>query len=246
VVVARFYAPGAAGGQRIALPEVEAQHLTRVLRIGTGETIRVFDGRGREFEALVESATKDDVVIVVGVQRVAPAREPRIMLTLAQAVLKGDKMDHTIRDAVMMGAAAIQPLVTTRSEVTLASLQRRSAQDRWQRIAISSAKQCGRAVVPPVLEPMEFHELVEPGSIGSAFMFVEPRASEHAVPLTSLRGDVRSEAAVFVGPEGGWTSEELDQAASVAHLVTLGGLTFRADTMAIVGLSALFTIWREF
>jgi 16S rRNA (uracil1498-N3)-methyltransferase len=245
-VIARFYAPGASSGQRVALPDDEAQHLTRVLRISPGDIIRVFDGRGREFEALVESAGKDEAVIVVGVQRVAPAREPRVIITLAQAVLKGDKMDHTIRDAVMMGAAAVQPLVTTRSEVTLALLQRRRAQERWQRIAVSSAKQCGRAVVPPVLEPLEFDDVVDADAIGSAFMLVEPHAAENVVPLALLREEIPEEASIFTGPEGGWTPEEIERGGAVAHLVTLGTRTFRADAMAVVALSAFFTLWKEF
>jgi 16S rRNA (uracil1498-N3)-methyltransferase len=245
-VVARFYAPGAASGQRVSLPDDEAQHLTRVLRMSPGDIIRVFDGRGREFEAFVESTAKNGAVIVVGVQRVAPAREPRVIITLAQAVLKGYKMDHAIRDAVMMGAAAIQPLVTTRSEITLALLQRRQAQERWQRIAVSSAKQCGRAVVPSVLEPLEFDDVVDADSIGSAFMLVEPHAAENVVPLALLRDEIPAEASIFTGPEGGWTPEEIERGGAVAHLVTLGTRTFRADAMAVVALSAFFTLWKEF
>jgi len=228
------------------LQDDEAQHLTRVLRIEAGATIRVFDGRGREFEAVVETAGKAEVRIVVGVRRVAPAREARIAVTLAQAVLKGDKMDHAVRDAVMMGAAAIQPVVAIRSEVTLASLQRRRSQERWQRIAVSSAKQCGRAVVPSVLEPLEFDEVVGVGPIGSAFMLVEPHAAEKVMPLAALPAEMPDEASIFTGPEGGWTPEEIDHAAAVAHLVTLGTRTFRADAMAVVALSAFFTLWKEF
>jgi 16S rRNA (uracil1498-N3)-methyltransferase len=245
-VNARFYAPGAATGQRMALPEDEAQHLARVLRIGAGDTIRVFDGRGREFEARVESAARNDVLIAVGVQRVAPAREARVFITLAQAVLKGDKMDHAVRDAVMMGAAAIQPIVTTRSEVTLAVLQHRRAQERWQRIAIASAKQCGRAVVPPVLEPFEFDDIVDADSIGSAFMLVEPHSAEKVIPLALLPDDIPTEASIFTGPEGGWTPEEIERGGAVAHLVTMGSRTFRADAMPVVALSAFFTLWKEF
>jgi 16S rRNA (uracil1498-N3)-methyltransferase len=242
----RFYAPGARSGERTMLPEDEAEHLTRVLRIGPGEIVRVFDGRGREFEALVESTGKSEVVIVVGVQRIAPAREARVMITLAPAVLKGDKMDHAIRDAVMMGVAAIQPLVTTRSEVSLAVLQRRHAQERWQRIAVASAKQCGRAIVPPILEPLEFDDVVDADSIGSAFMLVEPHAAEKVMPLALLPGDIPMEASIFTGPEGGWTPEEIEHGGAVAHLVTLGTRTFRADVMPIVALSAFFTLWKEF
>jgi 16S rRNA (uracil1498-N3)-methyltransferase len=245
-VSVRFYAPGAASGERLTLPEYEAQHLTRVLRIAAGATIRVFDGRGREFEAIVESAGKGDVTIVIGVQRVAPAREARVSVTLAQAVLKSDKMDHAIRDAVMMGAAAIQPIVTVHTEVTLALLQQRRAQERWHRIAVSSAKQCGRAVVPPVLEPLAFGEIVDADSIGSAFMLVEPHAAEKVLPLALLREDIPAEASIFIGPEGGWTADEIESGSAVAHLVTMGTRTFRADAMAVVALSAFFTLWKEF
>jgi 16S rRNA (uracil1498-N3)-methyltransferase len=228
------------------LPDDEAQHLTRVLRLGTGATIRIFDGRGREFEAIVESAGKSEVRVVVGVQRVAPARESRVITTLALAVLKGDKMDDAVRDAVMMGVAAIQPLVSSRSEVTLASLDRSRRRERWQRIAVSSAKQCGRAVVPPVLEPLAFDELVGAGPLGSAFMLVEPHAAEKVLPLAALPPDAPDEASIFTGPEGGWTPDEIDRAATVAHLVTLGTRTFRADAMPVVALSAFFTLWKEF
>lgn len=229
----------------MALPRDEAQHLTRVLRLGPGAIIRVFDGYGREFEALVESAAKDEAVVVVGVRRVPPAREARVLITLAQAVLKGEKMDHAVRDAVMMGVAAIQPIVAVRSEVTLASLQRRRAQDRWQRIAIASAKQCGRAVLPPVLEPLEFEDVVDVDAIGSAYMLVEPHAAEKAMPLALVREEAPLEASIFTGPEGGWTPEEVEHGGAVAHLVTMGSRTFRADAMPIVALAAFFTLWKE-
>jgi 16S rRNA (uracil1498-N3)-methyltransferase len=242
----RFYAPGASSGVRVSLPEDEAQHLTRVLRITTGETIRVFDGRGREFEARVESAAKDDVRIAVGVQRVAPAREARVAVTLVQAVLKGEKMDSAVRDAVMMGVAAVQPVVTARSEIALAAIQRSGRQERWQRIAVASAKQCGRAVVPPILEPLEFDDIVDADSIGSAFMLVEPHAAEKVLPLALLPLEIPVEASVFTGPEGGWTPEEIERASALAHLVTLGSRTFRADAMPVVALSAFFTLWKEF
>lgn len=228
------------------LPDDEAQHLTRVLRIKEGEIVRVFDGRGREFEALVERTDKSEVSVVVGVQRVAPARELRVAVTLAQAVLKGENMANAIRDAVMMGAAAIQPLVATRSETTLATLQRRQSQERWQRIAVSSAKQCGRAVVPPVLEPLEFDDIVDANSIGTAFMLVEPYAAEKVLPLAALPAEVPAEASIFTGPEGGWTPEEIERGGVVAHLVTMGTHTFRADAMAVVALAAFFTLWKEF
>ena len=244
---ARFYAPGSARGRTVALPHDEAQHLSRVLRLKAGAPVVVFDGRGREFDAVVEKAGKSEVLVNVGSSRVVVEREPAVSLTLAQAVLKGDKMDAVVRDAVMLGVAAIQPMVTSRSEVTLAALERGKRRDRWQRVAISSAKQCGRAVVPEIIEPVAFDELVEPGgAIGTAFTFVEPSAAVKAKPLAAFEGMPAAEASLFIGPEGGWTTEEIDRAAALTHLVTLGRLTFRADAMALVALSAVLTLWKEF
>jgi 16S rRNA (uracil1498-N3)-methyltransferase len=245
-VHARFYAPASARGKTVPLPDEEAQHLTRVLRLKPGTPVIVFDGRGHEFDGIVEKAGKSEVLVAVGAARANVGRELRVPVTLAQAVLKGDKMDDVVRDAVMMGVAAIQPMVTARSEVTLEALGRGQRVARWHRVAVSSAKQCGRAVVPEVIAPVEFDDLVEPGSIGSAFMFVEPDAASKVMPLALIDPTPPGEASLFIGPEGGWTPEEIDRAAAVAHLVTLGRLTFRADAMPIVALSALLTLWKEF
>jgi 16S rRNA (uracil1498-N3)-methyltransferase len=189
------------------------------------------------------------VRVRVGAPR-RPVREPRVAITLAQAVLKGDKMDDVVRDAVMLGVAAIQPMITERAEVTRASLARGRRRERWERIAISSAKQCGRATVPPILEPIEFGDLVDalarmmlplPG-----LMLVEPDAAVETTAASDLDLSPQRGATVLIGPEGGWTASEIDRAASVCRLVTVGGRTLRADAMCVVALSSLFTIWREF
>ena len=244
----RFYAPGAQSGGVIALPDEEGQHLVRVLRLKAGAAVRVFDGRGHEFDALVEKAGKSEVLVAVGAGRPA-ATELRVAITLAQAVLKGDKMDEAVRDAVMMGVAAVQPIVTARTEVSLTTLQRGRRREKWQRIAVSSAKQCGRAIVPDVREPITFDAvpaaltaltLPDPG-----LMFVEPAASMDSVSLSDLNGISPREATVLIGPEGGWTPEEITQGSKACRLVTLRSPTLRADAMALVALTALFATWKE-
>ena len=233
----------------VSLPPDEAQHLTRVLRLKAGAAVRVFNGRGTEFDGLVERAGRDAVRVRVGHARAA-VPEARVAVTLAQAVLKGDKMDAIVRDAVMMGVVAIQPVVTARSEVTLSSLVRGRRQERWERIAISSAKQCGRALVPAVLEPRAFDAII--ASLAGltlpdpCLMFVEPSAAADALSVGDLEGTPPRETTVLVGPEGGWTLEELEKGAAVSRRVTLGGRTFRADAMPVVALAALFTRWGEF
>src|SRR5690348_6517036 len=146
-VLPRFFSEAIdapAGAARLS--EDEARHLAQVLRLRAGDDIHVFDGAGREYLARVERIHRDGVDLRLIGPRPAAA-EPRVALTLAQAVLKGDKMDEVVRDATMMGAAAIEPLVT---EHTLAHVKPGRAPERWRRIAIASAKQCGRAVLPSI------------------------------------------------------------------------------------------------
>ena len=145
---ARFYAPDITpGADLVDLPDDEARHLTRVRRLGAGDEIAVFDGRGHEYRARVERAGRAGVRVRV-LEAVTPAPEPSVAFTLVQAVLKGDHMDEVVRDAVMMGVAAIQPIVTARTQVSRAALRRGSAVERWRRITLASVKQCRRAVVP--------------------------------------------------------------------------------------------------
>jgi 16S rRNA (uracil1498-N3)-methyltransferase len=247
----RFYVPRAeGGGQVVALPEDEAQHLTRVLRLKAGAAIRVFDGRGREFDAVVEKAEKSEVLVAVGPQQPPPAAEPSVNVTLVQAVLKGDKMDDVVRDAVMMGVAAIQPTVTARTEVSLAALTKGGRHERWEKIAIASAKQCGRATVPEILAPAEF-ALIPPALAdmavpGPVLMLVEPGAAIMSIAIHELEPQTPRQAMVMVGPEGGWTPQEIESTSMMCLPVTLGTRTLRADAIPIIALSALFTIWKEF
>jgi 16S rRNA (uracil1498-N3)-methyltransferase len=246
-VCARFYAPDVQSeGELATLPEDEAQHLTRVLRLSVGACVRVFNGRGAEFDAVVEHAARDEARVRIGARRAA-ASEPRVAVTLAQAVLKGDKMDDVVRDAVMMGVAAIQPMVTTRTEVSRAALDRSRRRDRWARIAVSSAKQCGRAMVPPICTPATFDAFVATLKRSDAvLMLVEPDARQDALTIGSLQADPPSAATILIGPEGGWTDEELQFGAGASRLVTLGERTLRADAMALVALATVFTRWKEF
>ena len=145
------------------LPREEAEHLTRVLRLGVGDTVAVFDGRGHEFVARVASTVRRDVRVQL-VSRADPAAEAGVLLTLAQAVLKGDRMDDVIRDAVMLGVSAVQPIVTKRTETTVAALMKGARLDRWQRIALASVKQSRRAVLPEIRLPLAL-EVAVPGAI---------------------------------------------------------------------------------
>src|SRR5262249_28577877 len=161
-------------------------------------------------------------------------REPIVPITLVQAVLKGEKMDDVVRDAVMLGAAAIQPLVTRRSETTVAALRNGARPDRWRRIALASVKQSRRAVLPDVRPPLTLESYLADPPASLTIVLVEPTASSVADPMSVLRDQSSpSDAAVLVGPEGGWAPDEcLAAQACGARLLSLGARTLRADAVA--------------
>jgi 16S rRNA (uracil1498-N3)-methyltransferase len=232
----RFYVPEAEREESaIELPQDEAAHLTRVLRLRPGARVRVFNGRGSEWEAEVEDVSRQRVSLRLGA-RVSSQREPRIPITLAVAVLKGEKMDDIVRDAVMLGVTRLRPLITKRTEITTAAVEKSSRVGRWQRIAVASAKQCGRAVVPEVCAVAPFEQEITTAPV--ALMLIEPSAATATMTLPEL--PAVDQLTLFVGPEGGWTAQEVETArASGAMLMTLGALTLRADAVPMVALTAV-------
>jgi len=229
---------------RVPLPAEEAEHLARVLRLGAGAEVDVIDGRGGLWRAQVVDAGKRSAVVQL-IEPAQPAAESRVPITLVMSVLKADKMDDVVRDAVMMGVIAIQPVVSERAEIRLSTLVKSERVARWQRIAVSSAKQCGRAVVPVVHEamPVDWYWTAQTDAV--RVMCVEPSAA--LVQVASVHDIPRPGAAdVIIGPEGGWTVPEVAAAhASGVILMSLGGRTLRADAVAIVALTALLTTWSE-
>jgi len=243
----RFFAPALDPGDETAtLPRDEGEHLTRVLRLGVGDTVSVFDGRGHEFLAKVANVARRDVRVQI-LSRVEPAPEPAVALTLAQAVLKGDKMDEVVRDAVMLGVAAIQPIVTRRTEATVAALMRSARVDRWQRVALASVKQSRRATLPHVRMPLALESYLGDPPQALRIMLVEPSAAGDAESLSALQAEpIPPDAALIVGPEGGWSETECAAARTAGvRLVTLGHRTLRADAVAIAAVSVLQFLWKD-
>ena len=164
-------------------------------------------------------------------------------ITLVQSVLKADKMDDVVRDSVMLGVAAIQPIVTRRAETTVAQITRAGRVERWQRVALASVKQSRRAVLPDVRRPLTFDNWLAEPRPALTLMLAEPAAGGE--PLSSLReAPVPTDAAIVVGPEGGWADDECAAArAAGLRLMTFGPRTLRADAVPIAVLSVLQFLW---
>lgn len=241
----RFHVPDVdAASARVDLPEEEAEHLVRVLRLGVGAEVDVFDGRGGLWRAEVVHVTKKSAA-VRPLEPLPPARELRSAVTLVMSVLKGDKMDGVVRDAVMLGVAAIQPVVSERAETSISALARGSRVARWERIAVSSAKQCARAVVPPVHHAVPLDWYWNEKTDAVRVMAVEPSAAIGDV-VSVQQVPTAASLHLIVGPEGGWSVTEVAAAhESGAILMSLGSRTLRADAVPLVALTALLTTWGE-
>ena len=220
----------------------EARHLAQVLRLATGDEVAVFDGAGREFRARVERIDKAGATLRL-LEEVPAAPEPAVRLTLAPAVIKGEKMDDVVRDATMMGVTAIEPLVT---EHTAAHMKAGRAPERWRRIAVASAKQCRRAVVPAIGTGTTFPDWLPQDRAEMRLLLVEPSAAVEGHPVSTLTGRRPASASLLVGPEGGWSVAEIEAAVRAGCVpITLGRRTLRADAVPIVAIGLLQFLWGD-
>jgi 16S rRNA (uracil1498-N3)-methyltransferase len=194
------------------------------------------DGKGNEFVVILErtGATSAEGRILRHRRR---KREPIAEVTLAQALPKGARLEQIIRQGTELGVHAIMPMIT---EHTVVSPQRRSdgkRQDRWQRIAIDAMKQSLRAHLPEVGSPVSLAEILTQAPRFDISLMAA--LSEDANPLGDVLDRVASRRRILmlVGPEGGFSRPEMDQArSSGVHLITLGPRRLRAETAAIVFL----------
>lgn len=213
----------------------ETRHLRDVLRLRAGDEVRVFDGRGREFAAVVETIGKKETILRVAAEVAPAAPASNLDLTLAVALLKGEKFDFVVQKAVELGVGEIVPIATRRADVKLKSAADFAKKcERLERIALEACKQSGRADLMPIGDLENFEE------------FIERRASER-VALFAERGGEKFEAiaagaklTAVVGPEGGWEDAEIDFARRRgAQIITLGGRVLRAETAAVAVAAVL-------
>lgn len=232
----RFYAPPNSfhDSAFVDLSSDEARHLSDVLRLSPGDPAFVFDGKGHEYECLVSEIRRGSARLKV-LSEVSPARpESALELTLAVALLKGEKFDLVVQKSTELGVTSILPVITKLADVRLrdpSDANRRVV--RWQRIALEAAKQSGRALVPQVLPPLELQDLLQRKHESHAYVLFSERLGESFDDVINELTGVNSVTAI-VGSEGGWTDDELSLAAkSGGKIVTLGGRTLRAETAAI-------------
>ena len=245
---ARFYAPSLSGSATtVDLDPEEAHHLVHVLRLGVGAEVLVFDGRGHQARARVERITRRATTLAI-LEPAAAAPERLVRVTLAQAVLKGDRMDEVIRETAMMGVSTIVPVVSARTVVPWRTAASEGQRARWDRLAVSGAKQCGRAVVPSIGRAATLTDVLLAPLPAARLVLVEPAHGEMtSAHLPDLAQRARGGGAVvLIGPEGGWTVAEVAEACRAGFEPwSLGPMTLRADAVPLVALGVLYHEWES-
>ena len=236
----RFYSPfPLAAGARVELAESAARHAVRVLRLGAGDALTLFDGNGGEYACRIAACGRDTASVeVLAWQDVE--RESPLALTLVQALQAGEKMDLTVQKAVELGAARIAPVVSRRSVVRLEGERARKRVAHWRAVAVSACEQCGRNRVPLVHAPQSLADWLRgaDASGADAARFLLSLREGHQ-PLRLAASDARS-AWVLHGPEGGLTAQEEDWALERGwQPASLGVRVLRAETASVAALSVL-------
>jgi len=233
-MVPRFYldAPLRAGGV-CTLPEDSAHHAVHVLRLREGEEVALFNGRGGEFASRIASIQRLTISIDVLEHR-SIERESPLRVTLVQGVSAGEKMDSTVRKAVELGVAEVQPVIAARSVARPKGERAENRRAHWRKVVIAACEQCGRNRVPevhPLLPTMDFRPATDALAI-----LLAPRAKlkfSHAA----------RQAQKFVlaaGPEAGFTADEEAALAEAGFVpATLGPRVLRTETAAVAALAAL-------
>lgn len=222
----RFYAPPENFHDKtVSLSPEETRHLRDVLRLREGEIVNVFDGTGREFSCRIQTIKKDETVLEI-IEEASPAAPvSNLDLTLAVALLKGEKFDLVVQKAVELGVSNFVPITTKRTDVKPKDNNKRIA--RWQKIALEAAKQSGRADLMKIETPLSFEQFL-PIAGGTKILFAE-RSGE---AFSKIKAGKKITA--VIGPEGGWDDSEIESAKRFDfQIVTFGGRIQRAETAAI-------------
>lgn len=221
----------------IRITEPLLRHLRDSLRLQPGEILTLTDQTGTRYRTKVVHVTAKSLEAQIVETSPAPPRTtPR--LVLAQALLKGDKMDWVIQKATELGADRIIPVQTKNGVVKVQPERADHQRKRWERIALEAAQQSERWTVPTIENPIDIKQLLQQQAASETKIVLSERSREFPLTKAALTNDPRHSIVLVIGPEGGWDQEELQQAQeSGFQTVTIGERILRAETAAIAAVS---------
>ena len=221
------------------LPEAQAHYIGRVLRMAEGDALQVFDGSGTEFRGTLLEVGKKRVTVQL-TESFAGQVESPLHIHLGQGLSRGERMDWAIQKATELGVNEITPIFSERCEVRLKDERADKRLMHWRQVAISACEQCGRSRVPVIHPPLLLADWIKQTQAELKLVLhpvAEPLVS-HAKPAS---------LAFLIGPEGGLSDAEVDQAHATGFLpARLGPRVLRTETAPVVALAVAQQLWGDF
>lgn len=221
-----FTKPDCIDGKELKIIGEDVSHISKVLRMSAGDNIIVCDGEGNDYDAVITSVSKTEVVAEITGKYVCDA-EPSVDVTLYQALPKQGKMEYIIQKNTELGVNKIVPVYTKRCVVKPSDKT-----ERWSKVAESAAKQSGRGIIPQVMPVISFDEAIK--QMQEYDLALMPYECEEECKLkTVLQSTDYKNVSIFIGPEGGFDLKEVEAAINLGvKTVTLGKRILRTETAA--------------
>ena len=238
----RFYVDFALSPDSVVeLPDNVVRHLN-VLRVKNTEEIVLFNGNGKAYPALPEVLEKRRASVRI-LREEATDNESPLNITLVQAVSAAERMDFTLQKSVELGVAEIRPVISERCVVRLSGERAEKRVARWQEIVVSACEQSGRNIVPKVLPLTTYAQALQQLPQETTKLLMSLNRAQKLSDVQPQSGKV----VFMVGPEGGWTEKEEQQAFDAGfQAVTLGKRVLRTETASLAAIAAMQTLWGDF
>ncbi|MFW5450636.1 MAG: 16S rRNA (uracil(1498)-N(3))-methyltransferase [Methylophagaceae bacterium] len=240
--IPRFYCSELnAASEVIELPAAAHRHAIQVLRMKPGEALRVFDGNGLEYQAILDQVAKRGSIIRLG-NKIEIDNESSLNITLLQGISRGERMDYAIQKAVELGVNSIVPVVTERCNVQLSNGRADKRLAHWQGVMVSACEQSGRSMLPELSDVISLDDvLAKDYGDENCHLVLDPQADKGFTELKQY-----DDVALLIGPEGGLTEQEVQQANRTGfQSVRIGPRVLRTETAAIAAIAIVQTMWGD-
>jgi 16S rRNA (uracil1498-N3)-methyltransferase len=226
-----FVDPNVLGEANVTITGDLAHRLAKVLRCRKGDSVVLTGGGEREYIVRLESVSPDSVSAVVTGDRPAPA-EAAIEVVVYQSLIRANRFDFVLEKSTEIGVARFVPIIAARTQVQEEASKARG--ERWRRLIVEAAEQCGRGRLPTIGETSSFDQAIRSAPGLKLVPWEGERDQRLGDYLRSLH-EPPTTVSLFIGPEGGWERSEVELARECgAALVTLGRRVMRAETAAII------------
>lgn len=227
-------------GAQLELEKDPSRHIAKALRMRAGESVYLFDGSGVEAHAQILAVDKNRVTVTVR-DISEPPRESPLRTVLIIALSRGDRMDTIVQKATELGVSEIWPMVSERTGVRLDAERLAKKRDHWQRIAVSACEQCGRNRIPLIASTTPYSEALSScAKLEGLRLILHPGGSQLAL------AEHCSSLAMLVGPEGGFSDDELAWAQDAGFTAfSLGPRILRTETAPLAGLAVVQARWGD-